>query len=146
MSRRSKDKIGNSTHYEIMQSTELHLQILRFGIVGLVGFVVNAGLVEWLNNTIGPIWAQVLAFPVAVTVTWLLNRRYTFGTSCHIWYLEWLRYIFANALGWSANNGVYFLLIFKFPVAYQYPSLAVAAGSLAGMGFNFVLSKWIVFN
>jgi putative flippase GtrA len=131
---------------ESKRKAELHQQILRFGIVGVVGFVVNAGMVEWLARSIGPIWAQALAFPVAVTVTWWLNRRYTFGASRHVWHREWLRYVAANALGWGANNGVYFLLIFKFPLAYQYPSLAVAAGSLAGMVFNFAISKWIVFD
>jgi putative flippase GtrA len=130
---------------ESKQKTELHQQILRFGIVGVIGFVVNAGMVEWFARPIGPIWSQVLAFPAAATVTWWLNRCYTFGISRHVWHREWLRYMSANALGWIANNGIYFLLIFKFPLAYQYPSMAVAAGSLAGMVFNFAISKWIVF-
>ena len=58
---------------------------------------------------------------------------------------EWIRYVLANALGWAANNGLYFALILSVPLAYRHPVLAVAAGSIAGMSFNFATSKWIVF-
>jgi putative flippase GtrA len=120
-------------------------QILRFGVAGVIGFVVNAGIVGGLAHSIGPILAQVLAFPVAATVTWWLNRRYTFGASQQEWHREWLRYVTANALGWSTNNGVYFLLILQSALMYKHPTLAVATSSLMGMFFNFAISKWVVF-
>ncbi len=123
----------------------LSQQFLRFAVVGTVGFVVNAVLVEWLATYIGPLWAQGLAFPVAVTVTWSLNRRYTFGASDHGMAHEWLRYVLANSLGWIANNGVYFWMVFDVALAYRHPALAVAAGSIAGMFFNFWASKRVVF-
>ena len=63
--------------------------------------------------------------------------RFTFGASHRTVHQEWLRYLLANALGWSANNGVYVWMIFSLPLAYQHPALAVAAGSLVGMVFNF---------
>jgi putative flippase GtrA len=119
--------------------------MLRFGVVGIVGFVVNAGLVEGLAGLINPIWAQVVAFPAAATTTWWLNRHYTFGCSQNLWHVEWLRYVGANVSGWIANNGVYFALILNIPLMYSHASLAVAAGSLAGMVLNFVASKWFVF-
>lgn len=123
----------------------LPVQFLRFGVVGVIGFVVNAGLVEWLARDVGPIWAQCLAFPVAVTVTWWLNRRYTFGASGRAIHHEWLRFVLANSLGWLANNGTYFWLVLNVGWAFDRPSLAVAAGSLAGMFLNFGASRWIVF-
>lgn len=123
----------------------LRVQVLRFGAVGVIGFFVNAGLVEALAGLINPLWAEAVAFPVAATTTWWLNRRYTFGTSGDDWHVEWLRYIGANAGGWLANNAVYFALILSFSLLYVHPSLAVAAGSLAGMVLNFTASKWFVF-
>lgn len=123
----------------------LRAQIVRFGMVGVVGFVVNAGLVEALAPFIGPLWAQAIAFPVAATATWWLNRRYTFAASRYHWRGEWARYVGANILGWIANNGVYLLLVLNFALAYRHASIAVAAGSVAGMAFNFVASKWLVF-
>ena len=120
-------------------------QIWRFALVGVVGYIVNAGMVEALAPAMGPIWAQVLAFPVAVTVTWWLNRRYTFGASHRAIHQEWLRYVLANALGWVVNNGAYVWMIFSIPLAYKHPALAVAVGSLAGMVFNFAMTRHIVF-
>ena len=121
-------------------------QIARFGIVGVIGFVVNAGVVAGLAVSLGPVWAQCLAFPLAASVTWWLNRLYTFGASRHAWKMEWLRYLAANTLGFSVNNGVYFTLVLLNPFAYSHPACAVALGSLAGMVFNFICSKRAVFN
>ncbi|WP_446809408.1 GtrA family protein [Methylomonas sp. 2BW1-5-20] len=127
------------------KNRDLLQQIWRFGLVGVVGYVVNAGLVESLVLSMGPIRAQMLAFPAAVTVTWWLNRRYTFGASHRSIHREWLRYVLANTLGWAANNGAYLWMIFSIPMAYQHPSLAVAVGSVAGMVLNFSASRLIVF-
>lgn len=126
-------------------NNELWRQIWRFGLVGVVGYIVNAGLVEALVQDMGPIKAQMLAFPAAVTVTWWLNRQFTFGASAHRVHHEWLRYVLANMLGWGANNGCYFWMVFSVPLAYQHPAIAVAVGSLAGMILNFSASRLIVF-
>ena len=125
---------------------ELLRQIARFGIVGVIGFVVNAGVVAALALSLGPLWAQCLAFPLAASATWWLNRVYTFGASRHAWKTEWLRYLTANTLGFSVNNGVYFTLVLLNPMAYSHPAFAVALGSLAGMVFNFSFSKWAVYS
>jgi putative flippase GtrA len=120
-------------------------QFLRFAAVGVVGFVVDAVIVEALKQCAGPLVAQLLAFPVASTVTWALNRRFTFGASELPLVREWLRYVFANLFGWAANNGTYAWLVFHVGVAYRHPVLAVAAGSTAGMFFNFGASRLLVF-
>ena len=121
-------------------------QFLRFAVVGVAGFIVNAGIVEWLAPGSGPYWAQVVAFPAAVSATWWLNRRFTFAASGLPAHHEWLRYVLSNLLGWVANNGVYYGLVLGSPLAYEHPALAVAAGSLAGMFLNFAGSRWLVFN
>jgi putative flippase GtrA len=124
---------------------KLQWQIVRFAAVGTGGFVVNAGLVTALAGSIGPFWAQAVAFPIALSVTWWLNRRFTFGRSHRVWHAEWARYAGANTVGWLANNAVYFLLVLSSAAMYRHPALAVAAGSLTGMIFNFVGSKLVVF-
>jgi len=124
----------------------LHGQILRFGGVGVVGFAINAGLVEILVHTTGPIWAQVMAFPVAASATWWLNRRYTFGASRHKPHHEWLRYMLANSVGSLINNAVFIAAIFSIPIAHIHPSISVLLGTVAGMSFNFMLSRALVFS
>jgi putative flippase GtrA len=128
-----------------MFSNSTFAQFLRFAAVGVVGFVVDAVIVEALKQCTGPMVAQLAAFPVASTVTWALNRKFTFGASQLPVVREWLRYVLANLLGWAANNGTYAGVIFQVPVAYQHPVIAVAAGSIAGMFFNFGVSRLLVF-
>lgn len=127
------------------QTRTLQAQILRFALVGVIGFVVNATLVALLSGRVGPEWGQFVAFPAAVVTTWQLNRRYTFSRSGRGLAHEAALYVAANAIGWAANNGVYFALILDVALVHAYPVIAVAAGSLAGMAFNFVTSKWVVF-
>jgi len=77
-------------------------------------------------------------------VTWALNRTFTFkhtGARGS----QWLRFVLANAIGGFVNFGAYAALVSTLPFVHAHPVIAVAAGSLAGMGFNFTLSKWLVF-
>ena len=123
-------------------------EIIRFGISGVSGFIVDAGIVALFTEVLrlGPIIAQAIAFTIAVTVTWLINRHWTFAEhASDRWLREWVRYVAANSVGAAVNNGVYVILVLTATIFSQSPVLAVAAGSLAGMGFNFALSKLIVF-
>lgn len=121
-------------------------QLWRFSVVGVVAFMVNAGLVEMLVVAFtGPVWAQFIAFPVAATVAWQLNRRYTFAASNLSPRQEWMRYILANGVGWCINNGTYLTLVITMPRLALHPALAVAAGSMAGLAANFLLSRRLVF-
>ena len=125
--------------------TLLH-QFWRFSMVGVVAFMVNAGLVELLVMFSGPVCAQLIAFPIAATVAWQLNRRYTFAASELLPRQEWIRYILANFAGWLINNGTYLVLVLKVPLIATHPALAVAAGSLSGLAANFLLSRQLVYN
>ncbi|WP_431307172.1 GtrA family protein [Acidithiobacillus acidisediminis] len=122
--------------------------MVRFGISGVAGFLVDAGLVALCTQvlSIGPILAQVIAFSVAVTVTWLINRHWTFAEhASDRWLYELARYVTANSVGAAANNAVYVSLVLTITAFSKDPVLAVAAGSLAGMSLNFASSKLIVF-
>lgn len=128
-----------------LEKNQLMRQMWRFFLVGIAAFVVNGASVELLVGIIGPIKAQLLAFPTAATVAWWLNRTYTFGASGNTLHREWFSYILANGIGWFINNGVYLIMVYRFVRVAQHPSLAVAAGSIAGMFANFILSRKLVF-
>ena len=111
----------------------------------MLGFLINAGIIQISTAFTGPVYAQILAFPVAVSVTWWLNRKYTFGASAKAWHAEWVRYIVANAVGWCVINGVYFFLIIKNQFFFMHPLYAISIGAVAGIFVNFSCSKWLVF-
>lgn len=123
-------------------------EIIRFGISGVAGFIVDAGIVLLITKELGagPLVAQIIAFTVAVTVTWFINRHWTFAEQAsEKWLHEWTRYVTANSVGAVINNSVYAGLVLTIGIFSNDPILAVAAGSLAGMGFNFALSRLVVF-
>lgn len=125
----------------------LHHQVLRFAVVGVVGFLVDAGTLSVLVPLLGsPILSQGIAFFLAVTATWWLNRRITFAHAAdHRLLREWFRYLSANSVGALANNGLYVVLVIQSAFFSDHPVVAVALGSIAGAIWNFSAAKFLVF-
>ena len=129
-----------------MTKTETVWRFVRFAVVGALGFVVDsatlyAGLALGLTLYSG----RIVSYLVAATFNWYLNRRVTFVSTDHRYVREWARYLLANAVGGGVNLGVYALLVATLPLVARMPVLGVAAGSVAGLVFNFVLSWAVVF-
>jgi len=120
-------------------------QFWRFSLVGAAVFGFNAGLVEMLAQFLEPVRSQLIAFPLAATAAWWLNRRYTFGASGLAPHSEWLQYVLVNSVGWLINNAIYLVTVFNLSFAYTHPFIAVAAGSLSGLTANFFLSRRMMF-
>jgi putative flippase GtrA len=123
-------------------------EIISFAGVGTVGFVLDAAIVWALINyaAVSPIPAKLMAFPCAVTFTWLLNRNSTFKANRQTNYLkEWLLYIQINSIGAFANNLSFIVLVSINTFLYETPIITVAIGSIFGMLFNYFGSKIWVF-
>lgn len=122
---------------------------MRFALVGAAGFLVDAGT---LHLAIGEIGAglysgRVLSYLAAATVTWGLNRRYTFREQRDPNRArEYSRFLVANAAGGLINYTVYAASINFSQLVREWPIMAVAAGSLAGLISNFTLSRRFVFS
>lgn len=123
-------------------------QFLRFGAVGGLGFLVDWGTVSLLRAPLGLTAATLIAYFVAATENWFLNRFWTFRFSAasnqHM-VLQWLRFLLANSFGFLLNRGMVFLLYATVPLAVRHPVIALAAGALCGMTANFNLSRRLVF-
>ncbi|MER2605330.1 MAG: GtrA family protein [Siculibacillus sp.] len=55
-------------------------RIAKFAMTGGIGFVVDVGILTFLTVVfdVNPYLARVFAILVAMTTTWLINRRFTF--------------------------------------------------------------------
>lgn len=123
-------------------------QFLRFGTVGVIGFLVDAGVLMLVLRltSAGLYLSRVVSFLCAATVTWLLNRTFTFEAGSRTTPAqEWFRFVCANAIGGLLNFGVYSVLVSFSSLFRFHPTLAVAAGSLSGLGVNFGLSRAFIF-
>lgn len=128
-----------------MRRAELAAQFLRFCMVGGVGFLIDAGMTLWLTSRMGlnAMAARVLAFLVAASATWALNRSFTFASAAGAASLP--RYVVLTATGAFINLGVYWTWIAQAGRAPLQLLLGVALGSVVAMGFNFFVSRRFVF-
>ena len=123
------------------------LGVLLFGIVGGVGFVVDTAMLLFVVRYlgVGPLAGRIASFLCAVTVTFWLNRRYTFAATARSARAQWLRYMFATAVGAFINIGLFYFWI---TVAGTQPVQLVtgsAIGAVVAMVFNYFISKTMVF-
>lgn len=123
-------------------------QALRFGTVGVIGFAVDTATVYAAHFLAGAdlYSAGALAYLAAATTTWALNRAWTFADAPRERPgRQWALFVAVQLLGFALNRGTYAALVTLMPLAAAHPVIAVAAGSIAGMGMNFLTAKLIVF-
>ena len=122
-------------------------QFARFCAVGTIGFVVDAGILQALVSGLGadPYAARVVSFLAAASVTWWLNRRFTFAVRTRPSRSEWMRYVGFMVLGALANYGAYAIAITVSELVRANLWLGVALGSVCGLAINFATSRAFVF-
>lgn len=120
--------------------------ILKFGIVGSVGFLVETAIILFIKNEYPALflYSRAFSFPPAVLATWLLNRVWTFSSDGSKG-KEFARYFIVQSIGAGINFFVYYVLLATFIVFYEFPVLALAVASGVAMIFNYFASKVFVF-
>ena len=102
------------------------VQFLMFGTVGMVGFLVDTATVYALRRSLGLYGAGMAAYVVAATVTWILNRVWTFrGLGSGPVHHQWARFLVVNLGGFVLNRGTYALLVTFVPLCAEQPVYAV---------------------
>ena len=123
-------------------------EFLQFGMVGGTGFLVDT-FFYWalqtffgLNHTV----ARAISFWPAVTWNWFWNRTLTFSDRKKGKKLsQWLGFVGTSLYGFAINVGSYHLLTDYVPFFSENKYLALMAGVLMGMGFNFMAARIFVF-
>ncbi|HWK47537.1 MAG TPA: GtrA family protein [Stellaceae bacterium] len=133
---------------KLIKYAPLLRQVGSFGLIGTLGFLIDASLLLGLTGLGANAYAaRACSFLCAASAAWYLNRRFTFrhGASDAVG-VEWLRYLAVNLVGAILNLGTYAVLLSLVPTRGPLLSiLGVAAGSIAGMCSNFTLARVIVF-
>jgi putative flippase GtrA len=121
--------------------------IVRFGLVGVVGFAVDGGLLQLLVSWAGwgPIEARAVSFPSAVLATWALNRVVTFQDTGGSLLRSLGRYVMVSLGGASANFAVYSALVLGSATMAAVPIIPFAVASVVGLVFNYLGSKHFAF-
>ena len=120
--------------------------LLRFGLVGGLGFLTDAAILQSLLATtlLDPISARLVSIGLALFVTWLLNRYLTFAPSSRGTVVEGARYGGIGIASSALNYAVYAALILAVPSMVPLAALAIA--SVIAMGFSFLGYSRLVFD
>ena len=93
-----------------------------------------------------PAGPEFEAEPFAVTTTWWCNRQFTFRDHVRAPMLrQWAHFVAVNLTGAAAQYATYATLVACLGLCRTYPEIAVAAGAVTGMMFNFGFARRFVF-
>ena len=123
-------------------------QFLAFGLTGGIGFLTDAGLLLALQNLadVPLAAARLISFTTALTITWQLNRRFTFaGGANRPLIQEWGRYALTHGTGGLINLGLFFVLVSALPGMPGQPITALLIATSISLSFNFLVSRHFVF-
>jgi putative flippase GtrA len=125
---------------------------IRFGAVGAAGYLVNfAALFAGTRYLgLGKYVGGAFSIFVAMGFTWAGNRYFTFAErrargSLRAVGREYLAFVGANLVGAVVNYLVYAALLRFAGPPFDDKYVAQLSGVLAGLLFNFVLSRQLVF-
>jgi putative flippase GtrA len=116
------------------------LQLVRFGIVGGIGFVVNVGVYALFVHPIGVDYrvAAVAAWLVAVANNFVLNRHWTFDARDGLVHFQAMRFLAVSLVAF----GFSLLLLTLFVEAAGLPKVAAQALAVAASTpLNFLGNK-----
>ena len=123
-------------------------RLVRFAVVGSAGFLVDASVLSILIQLadMDLYSSRTISFLLAVSLTWYLNRTWTFGTTKNKRQgKEYIRYTLVQVAGALINLGVYVYCIETVEQMARYPVIPLAIGALTALVFNYFFSKKLVF-
>lgn len=120
----------------------------RFCAVGGIGFLVDAGLLTVLTSIFGfgSLTARAISVPVAVLVTYALNRYWAFASLKAPPFLRGLlAYAHVQALSLAVNLAVYTAGIKLLPRPFDHPTLSLVIASATAMALTYAGTRRFVF-
>jgi putative flippase GtrA len=121
------------------RSRDSWLQLLKFGVVGGSGYLINLGVFAFLSGNLGVYHAvaAIGAFCFAVTSNFLWNRYWTFGPGEGLAHLQAARFLAVSIACLVIN-----LVVLELLVGSGMGELAAQAIAVAvAMPFNFLGNK-----
>lgn len=119
----------------------------HFSVIGFSGTLVNLLVLTLLVFLGVPVRLSVaVAIIVSMLSNFVLNRWFTFPHAVKSpWLPQLIGFISACSVGAVINYITVLLLLYLFPLLEHIPQIPAVIGILAGLIFNFILSKNFVF-
>jgi putative flippase GtrA len=126
----------------MLVSKELFLKFIKYSVVGclsvLIYFLSVFVLVELLGKN--PILGSALSFVIMTYFSFLLNRKFTFGSDFS--YNKLLRFLAVSAIGFTLNFFIMYLVVSVLSLHYSIGELVT---TLIIPFINFILNNYWTF-
>jgi putative flippase GtrA len=121
--------------------------LFRFLIVGTVGFLTDTVIVYAFVYLLGwhYIVGRLLSFAIAVGVTLMLNRAWTFRVVRDRPVSRSIVYVIAQILGGAVNIAVYAASASAVPILRSWLVIPLALGSGFGLLVTYSMSRYVAF-
>lgn len=117
-------------------------------MVGGIGFITDATLLELgVAAGLAPEVARAFSVLVALQVTYLLHRSFTFRAEQGGGVRRWLVFLAANLVGSAVNYGVFMLglALMALADARIERMLALSISTVVSLGVNYTMNRVFVF-
>ena len=123
-------------------------EILRFLIVGVTGFAVDAGLLElFVSLGLAAAVARIFSIALALQVSYLLHGNFTYRSHAGMSRKGWIKFMLSNLVG-AVLNYVIFLTVLSLDVAHDPRAsrwIALFVAVFLTMGFNYWANRRFAF-
>jgi putative flippase GtrA len=129
--------------HKIRSLHQKYRQFINFCIIGGVAFVLFTGTLYLLVHSIGlpPTTCYVALFIVAITLTWLGNRRFTFRVNKIPTFGEYIKYARGVAISGFINIATFTIAMEILPQFTLQLLIASACGTGAGLLWNYCFMR-----
>ena len=87
-------------------------QFVKFALVGVINTLTSTSVYLLATRSFGwhPLSANALAFVVAVTVSYVLNKRWTFRDPRRDYHRQYVQFFTVSTIGFSLSEGIIWLV------------------------------------
>lgn len=116
------------------------VQFIRFAVVGVLNSAIQYLVFLFLYSFTGTQYliASIIGYVAGMTNSYILNRRWTFGSRNQKRLTELSRFVAVNLISLGVNLGLLFLLV---SIGNMAPQLAQVVAIVGSTLVNFVLNK-----
>lgn len=121
---------------------ELFLKFLKYSVVGCISILIYFLSVFVLVEVFGknPIFGSAISFVIMTYISFLLNRKFTFGSDFS--YSKLLRFLAVSAIGFTLNFLIMYFVVNVFSLHYSIGELVT---TLVIPIINFMLNNFWTF-
>ncbi|MDQ3394794.1 MAG: GtrA family protein [Bacteroidota bacterium] len=124
---------------------EFLFKLIRFGLVGATGLVVDFGLTFFFKEKakINKYLANAIGFSVAASTNFYINKIWTFEDKSNLIVSQFFMFFFIALVGLGINQAILYVLHHHFKHNFYISKLGA---TVIVFLWNFIMNYWLTFN